>query len=81
MATCGGIFIVFVAILFERSVIFKQRPDDFSLEIRNLIIKLWGQATGWTLRVRFLTGARDFSLLNSVQIDSEAQPASYPIGT
>jgi hypothetical protein len=33
---------------------------------------------GW---VRFPAGARDFSLLYSVQTGHEAHPASYPMGT
>jgi hypothetical protein len=32
------------------------------------------------VRVQFLAGARDFSLLYHIQITSEAHPASYPIG-
>jgi hypothetical protein len=36
---------------------------------------------GWTPGVRFLGGARDFSLLHSVQTGSRAHPVSYPVGT
>jgi hypothetical protein len=36
---------------------------------------------GWTAGVRFLAGARYFSLLHSVQTGSGAHPASYPIGS
>jgi hypothetical protein len=36
-------------------------------------------AMGCTDRVRFLAGARDFSLLHSVQDSTEAHPASYPV--
>jgi hypothetical protein len=32
-------------------------------------------------RVRFPVGARDFSLLHSVQTGSGARPPSYPMGT
>jgi hypothetical protein len=39
------------------------------------------RARGWTAVVQFLTGPRDFSLLNSVQTDSGAHPASYTTGT
>jgi hypothetical protein len=31
--------------------------------------------------VRFPVGTTDFSLLHSLQIGSEAHPASYPMGT
>jgi hypothetical protein len=34
-------------------------------------------AAGWTTRVRFLTEARDFYFLHSVQTDTVAQPTSY----
>jgi hypothetical protein len=34
-------------------------------------------ATGWVAGVRFQGGARDFSLLHSVQTECVAQPASY----
>jgi hypothetical protein len=37
-------------------------------------------ATGWTARVRF-PAMQDFSLLHSVQTDSGAHPASYPMHT
>jgi hypothetical protein len=40
-----------------------------------------GIATGWTARVRFLTGARDFYLLHSVQTVSGTHPDSYSMGT
>jgi hypothetical protein len=36
---------------------------------------------GWMVGVRFLVGARDFSLVRSVQTDSGAHPVSYPMGT
>jgi hypothetical protein len=36
---------------------------------------------GWTAGVRFPAGARDFSLLHSVETGSDAHPASYPMGT
>jgi hypothetical protein len=36
---------------------------------------------GWTVGFRFPAGARDFSLLHSVQTESVAHPASYPVGT
>jgi hypothetical protein len=39
-----------------------------------------GIVTGWTARVRFPT-VKDFSLLYSVQTDSETHPASYPMST
>jgi hypothetical protein len=38
-------------------------------------------ATGWTPRVRFPVGARDFSLFHSVQTASGARSVSYPMGT
>jgi hypothetical protein len=37
--------------------------------------------TGWTAGVRSPVGARDFSLLHSVQTSSGAHPVSYEIGT
>jgi hypothetical protein len=40
-----------------------------------------GIATGWTDGVRLPAGARDFSLLHSVQTNCGAHPASYPMGT
>jgi hypothetical protein len=42
---------------------------------------VYWQATSWTIGVWFLVGARDFSLLYSVQTSSEAHRASYPVGT
>jgi hypothetical protein len=36
---------------------------------------------GWAAGVRFFAGARDFSLLHSVQTGSGVHPASYPNGT
>jgi len=36
---------------------------------------------GWTSVFRFRAGAEVHSLLHSVQTSSEAQPASYPLGT
>jgi hypothetical protein len=39
------------------------------------------RATGWTAGVRFSVGARDFSLLHSVETASGAHPASYLMGT
>jgi hypothetical protein len=39
-----------------------------------------GIATGWTVRVRFSV-VQHFSLLHSVETDSGAYPASYPVGT
>jgi hypothetical protein len=39
------------------------------------------QAAGWTTGVRFLAGARDISLLYSVQTGYGAHLASYPVGT
>jgi hypothetical protein len=36
---------------------------------------------GWMARVQFLAGVRDFSLLHSIQTDSGAHPAFYPMGT
>jgi hypothetical protein len=41
---------------------------------------LVGIVTGWTALVR-PAGARDIRLLHSVQTDSGAQPASYPMAT
>jgi hypothetical protein len=38
-------------------------------------------ATGWTAGARFPTGAKDFSLLHSVQAGSGAHPISYTLGT
>jgi hypothetical protein len=35
----------------------------------------------WTTGVHFLAGAKIFSLLHSIQTDSEAHPVSYQIGT
>jgi hypothetical protein len=37
--------------------------------------------TGWMAGVLFPAGARDFSLLHSVQAGSETHLASYPVGT
>jgi hypothetical protein len=51
------------------------------------IAKGWNRsvaiATGyaWMVRVRILAVPRDFSLLHSVQTDSEDHPASYPMCT
>jgi hypothetical protein len=39
------------------------------------------RATGWMADVRFPVVTGDFSLLHSVQISSEAHPASYIMGT
>jgi hypothetical protein len=41
---------------------------------------LW-QAMGWVTGVRFSAGARDLSLLHSVQTGSGAHPISYPTAT
>jgi hypothetical protein len=41
----------------------------------------FGIATGWTAGVRFSVRERDFFVLHSVQADSEAHPASYPVDT
>jgi hypothetical protein len=38
------------------------------------------QALGWTAQVQF-SAVQDFSLLHSVQTNSGAHPASYPMGT
>jgi hypothetical protein len=38
-------------------------------------------STGWTAGVLFLAGARNFSLLHSVQAGCETHPASYSVGT
>jgi len=38
-------------------------------------------AMGWKIGVRFPVGAGNFSLLHRVQTGSEANPASYPMGT
>jgi hypothetical protein len=40
-----------------------------------------GIATDWTTGVRFPLGARDFSVLQSVQTGSGLHSASYPMGT
>jgi hypothetical protein len=40
-----------------------------------------GIATGWTAGVRFRAGARDFSLLHSVQTCSGVHLASYTMGS
>jgi hypothetical protein len=45
----------------------------------NISVKL-GTGYGWTAGVRFPVGARDFSLLHSVQTSFGAYPA-YPVGT
>jgi hypothetical protein len=37
--------------------------------------------TRWAAGVRFLAGARDFSVLYSLQTGSEHYPDSYPMGT
>jgi hypothetical protein len=36
---------------------------------------------GWTAGVRFMSGARNVSLLHSVQTGFGTDPASYPMGT
>jgi hypothetical protein len=41
---------------------------------------VWHWATGWTIGVRFLAGAGNFSLHHRVQNGSGAHPASYPVG-
>jgi hypothetical protein len=38
------------------------------------------QAMGWTIRVQFLAGARDFSLLHGIQTSSDPYSASYMSG-
>jgi hypothetical protein len=40
-----------------------------------------GRVTGWTVGMRFPAGARNCSLLHSVETDSGAHPAAYPMGT
>jgi hypothetical protein len=40
-----------------------------------------GRLRGWTARVRFPTGTRDFSLFHSAQTDSGVHPSSYTMGT
>jgi hypothetical protein len=35
----------------------------------------------WTAGIRFQVGARDFSLLHSIQNGSDSNTASYPMGT
>jgi hypothetical protein len=35
----------------------------------------------WSEAVRFLSGAKDFTLLHFVQTGSKAHPASYSLGT
>jgi hypothetical protein len=52
--------------------------DAFSIEVRR--DSSVGIATGWTAGVRFPAGARNFSVLHSVQIGSGAHPASSPMG-
>jgi hypothetical protein len=37
-------------------------------------------ATGWMVRVQFLVGTIDSSLVQSIQASSETNPASYPMG-
>jgi hypothetical protein len=37
--------------------------------------------TDWKTEVRFPEGAKDFSIIHSVQTGSEANPASYSMGT
>jgi hypothetical protein len=39
------------------------------------------RAMGWTSEVRFLEGAREFSLNHRVQNNSEVHPAYYPMCT
>jgi hypothetical protein len=41
----------------------------------------WRRGADWTAGVLFPAGARDFSLLNSVQTGSGAYPAFCPMGT
>jgi hypothetical protein len=38
------------------------------------------RAMGWKAGARFSAGARDLSLLHSVQTGSSAHPTSYPMG-
>jgi hypothetical protein len=42
---------------------------------------VWGGATGWTTRVRFVAEARNFPLLHSVQTDFGTHPPSCTMGT
>jgi hypothetical protein len=42
---------------------------------------VWCLTTDWTTGVQSPAGAKDYSSKHSVQTDSEAHPASYPIGT
>jgi hypothetical protein len=40
---------------------------------------VYGHITGWTAGVRFPVGARDFSILQSVEIGSGSPPPQPPI--
>jgi hypothetical protein len=44
-------------------------------------IALGYRLDNWGSKVRFLVGARNFSLNHHIPNDSGAQPASYPMGT
>jgi hypothetical protein len=52
------------------SLIYAEHSQDSSV----------GRAKGWTAVVRFPAGARDFSLLPSIQTGCGTHLASYPTG-
>jgi hypothetical protein len=62
---------------------------ELSLKIIFILLNEYGiiaqlahrRATGWTAGFRFPAGARDLSLLHSVNTGPGAHPASYPMGT
>jgi hypothetical protein len=53
---------------------------SYLLYLCYLTFVILGRARGWTAGVRFATGARDFSVLHSVQTGSGARPTSHPMG-
>jgi hypothetical protein len=65
----------------------KKMRKLYTEQLRNLYLQsvTWdnsvGIATGWLDGVRFMAGARDFSLLHIVQTGAGAHPASYAMGT
>jgi hypothetical protein len=72
-------------ILYLRALCYLRRFIHTCMQIADKIIS-WDSSIGIAARsglddwVRFLAGARDFSLLHSIQTSSGDHPASYPVG-
>jgi hypothetical protein len=67
---------------------FRHTREHLSATVRRLILQkfpieaqsLKRRVTSWTAGVRFPRGARNFSLLCSVQTGSGVHPVPYPVG-